>query len=69
MTPMNEIILYKGRQISLIVVMTAPQQFVWRYQVDDGAIHPCLDRPLSTEDMARDEALGCATGRIDQMPR
>ena len=66
---MNETIVYKGHRISWAVVMTAPQQFVWRYQIDEGAIHPCLDRPLASEDMARDEALAEAMWRIDQMPR
>ena len=63
---MNEIVLYKARRISLNVVMTAPKQYAWRYQIDEGAIHPCLDRPLSTEVMARDEALTNAKWTIDQ---
>ena len=49
--------------------MSAPQQFVWRYQIDNGPIHPCLDRPLGTKDMARDEALAKAMWRIDERPR
>ena len=63
---MNETVVYKGHRT---IVMSAPQQFVWRYQVDDGAIHPCFDRPLSSEDTARDEALGEAMWRLDQIPR
>lgn len=64
-----ETVSYKGRSIHITITKIGGSRFTWQFQVDDGPVSACEGTPLSTELMARDEAVMEAKWAIDRMPK
>ena len=64
-----EEVTYRGHTIRLAVEKTGGSTYTWHYQIDDGPATVCEHPPLSTELLARDEALMEARWAIDKMPK
>lgn len=57
---------YKGHHITVDTIKRG-KGWSWDYQIDGQPIRSCGDRPLRSEELARQEAIGAAKAAIDRM--
>ena len=64
----TENVHYKGRVIALNITKRG-RQFTWAYKIDDGPVVTCNDRPLPSEELAKEEALEDAKWTVERMKK
>ena len=57
---------YGARHIEIDTQEVRGRRWTWTYQIDDGPLRACQDRPVGTEPLAKSEALMQARREIDR---
>ncbi len=57
---------YKGHTIT-VDVFKRGKGWAWSYQIDDGPLRECRDRPLPNQEIALSEAVQVAKLEIDRL--
>ena len=57
---------YKGRVIT-VDVLKRGKGWTWSYQIDGGPLRESRDRPLPSQEIVLNEALGKAKAEIDRL--
>ncbi len=62
-----EEIQYNGRTIT-VDLEEARGGWVWTYQIDDGPLRRCKDRPIQSRELMLSEGISTAKAEIDGRP-